>query len=236
MRLHFALHIRLHKESQPSPTTAVGIRISNSARQVFTGAADGQKRRWHIGIPPLRAMFISAFRFAPGLLRDAKTVAARITWMSDLVFAALAENDMPITTQTAQNLLSTAARLEIEAAELARALAPGRTLADADYAQTPAVSPTPASDEKTCSVIWHIGISTGRPSASAKSTGRRTETPSTSRKIHIAPSRIAVESGRSFRAQKTKRPGRSSGVMLAIIASRSLTGSGIVYSEHLRRL
>lgn len=98
------------------------------------------RRRWpkealvHWNTAPSGNVYI-CLPLRSDLLRDAKTVAARITWMSDLVFAALAENDMPITTQTAQNLLSTAARLEIEAAELARALAPGRTLADADYAQ-----------------------------------------------------------------------------------------------------
>lgn len=42
---------------------------------------------------------------------------------------------MPIATETAERLLITAARLEIEAAELARALAPARTHAEAEFAQ-----------------------------------------------------------------------------------------------------
>tara|TARA_R110002110_G_scaffold363307_2_gene573186 strand:+ start:183 stop:2393 length:2211 start_codon:yes stop_codon:yes gene_type:complete len=59
-------------------------------------------------------------------LRDAKTLANRLTRISDQVFAAMTEKTMPIAPELADRLLTDLARFEIECFERARAIAPQR--------------------------------------------------------------------------------------------------------------
>ena len=66
---------------------------------------------------PLRDRFF-CFSLHTQLLRDAKILAARLTEMSDMVFAAGAEKMMAIAPETQARMLEHLARFEIEAFEL----------------------------------------------------------------------------------------------------------------------
>lgn len=91
--------------------------------------------------PPLGACekkFSRSFLLFPlrtDVLREAITLAQRLTDLSDLAFAAIAERTMSIAPSEMENLLVGLCRFQIEAAELAREIAPARTLEVARYEQ-----------------------------------------------------------------------------------------------------
>lgn len=58
------------------------------------------------------------------VLSEAKSLAQRITVMSDQIFAVVTEKSMPIPPNTAGHVLTTLIRLRIEASDLAREIAP----------------------------------------------------------------------------------------------------------------
>ncbi len=73
----------------------------------------------------------SCFSLRTISLSDAKTLARRLTAMSDQVFAALTEKTMPLAPEIAEHILVNLARFEIEAFERTRAAAPYRSAAAA---------------------------------------------------------------------------------------------------------
>ncbi|WP_111430718.1 site-specific integrase [Rhodobacteraceae bacterium DSL-40] len=103
------------------------------------------RRRWPRAVlenfsePPPSGSFL-LFPLRTHVPCDAKTIAQRLTLLSDLVFQALTERAMPIAPQTMDTLLVGLCRFQIEAADLARELAPERTLDAARYEQACAMA------------------------------------------------------------------------------------------------
>jgi integrase len=75
------------------------------------------------------------FPLRTDVLRDAKALGRRLTDLSDLAFAACAERTMAISPSDMDALLVGLCRFQIEAADLAREIAPTRTLEAATYEQ-----------------------------------------------------------------------------------------------------
>lgn len=75
----------------------------------------------------LRRKFL-LFPLRTDVLRDAKALARRLTDLSDLTFAACAEKTMAISPSDMDALPVGLCRFQIEAADLAREIAPTRTL------------------------------------------------------------------------------------------------------------
>ena len=106
------------------------------------------RRRWpraardRLG-EPIRDRFF-CFSLHTQLLRDAKTLAGRLTEMSDIVFAAGAEKMMAIAPETQARLLEQLARFEIEAFERVRSIADPRSpeVARADLGREEALQDT----------------------------------------------------------------------------------------------
>ena len=67
------------------------------------------------------------------VLSEARILAQRLTALSDQVFAAVAEKTMPIAPDLAETILVSLVRFRIEAAELAREVAPHRPEATAAF-------------------------------------------------------------------------------------------------------
>ncbi len=72
------------------------------------------------------------FSLRTQVLREAKAVAARLTDISDQVFAVMTEKTMPIAPEIAEQILVDMARFLIESFDRQRALAPTRSLAVAE--------------------------------------------------------------------------------------------------------
>jgi integrase len=98
------------------------------------------RRRWPKAVVDRDPEFFSCKTFLllplrTDLLRDAKALARRLTDLSDLAFAACAEKTMAISPSDMNSLLIGLCRFQIEAADLAREIAPTRTLQAAAYEQ-----------------------------------------------------------------------------------------------------
>ena len=95
------------------------------------GGAFFWRRRWpRLGTASLRdpfGNFCLVFSLRTDVPHDARILARRLTWMSDQVFAAVAEMTMSLSTEQAQEILVTLARFEIDAFERARRIAPARS-------------------------------------------------------------------------------------------------------------
>jgi len=75
------------------------------------------------------------FPLRSDFLREAKEVAFRLTQLSNIAFAVSAEKTMAISASEMENLLVNLCRFTIEAADLAREIAPARSLEAAEYDQ-----------------------------------------------------------------------------------------------------
>ena len=73
------------------------------------------------------------FSLRTHVLLDAKELARKLTLLSDVAFAGLSEKTMPIGPETITKILTELCRFQIEAADLAREVAPQRTLEAATY-------------------------------------------------------------------------------------------------------
>ncbi|WP_417809120.1 DUF6538 domain-containing protein [Thioclava sp.] len=79
------------------------------------------------GIDLLTKKRFRVFSLRTTSLRDAETLAARLTRISDQIFAAMTEKTMPIAADIADRLLTDLARFELECFERTRAVAPQRS-------------------------------------------------------------------------------------------------------------
>ena len=73
------------------------------------------------------------FSLRTHVVPDARTLAQRLTLLSDCVFAGLTERTMPIAPELMEDLLVGLCRFQIEAADLAREVAPTRSAEAAAY-------------------------------------------------------------------------------------------------------
>ncbi|MGC9418924.1 MAG: hypothetical protein ACP5EN_08110 [Rhodovulum sp.] len=102
------------------------------------GALYYWRRRWpkpaldRQGDDSLEKPFL-LFPLRTDVLRDAKVVARRLTDLTDLAFAACAEKTMAIPPSEMETLVVALCHFQIEAADLAREIAPARALEAAAY-------------------------------------------------------------------------------------------------------
>ncbi|MFZ7093993.1 tyrosine-type recombinase/integrase [Primorskyibacter sp. 2E233] len=98
------------------------------------------RRRWPLVAPAgcpkffFRKKFL-LFPLRTDVPRDAEAMARRLTDLTDLAFAACAEKTMSISNAEMEMLLVSLCRFQIEAADLAREVAPARSLEAAEYEQ-----------------------------------------------------------------------------------------------------
>ena len=98
------------------------------------------RRRWPKAVIDREPKFFFGksfllFPLRTDVLREAKALGRRLTDLSDLAFAAFAEKTMAISPSDMDTLLIGLCRFQIEAADLAREIAPTRTLEAAAYDQ-----------------------------------------------------------------------------------------------------
>ncbi|WP_412508257.1 hypothetical protein [Roseovarius sp. SYSU LYC5161] len=105
------------------------------------GALYYWRRRWPKRPPHIQNenFFRKGFLLFPlrtDVLRNAKVVARRLSGFTDLAFAACAEKTMAIPAQDMDTLVTALCRFQIEAADLARELAPTRSFEAATYEES----------------------------------------------------------------------------------------------------